>query len=143
MEGGCRCGACRYVIDIKSPPRTYCCHCLACQSWTGSAFSEQAPVPEDAFSVTGPLATYSYDTPSGATSTHSVCATCHSRLFNANARLPGWLIVRAGTFDESDAIAPVAHIWTGSKQPWVTLTEGVPTFVENAPPAEFEAILLR
>ncbi|MDQ2877903.1 MAG: GFA family protein [Pseudomonadota bacterium] len=141
MEGGCRCGAVRYTIAPDTRLRVYCCHCLACQSWTGSAFGQQAPVPEDAFAVTGPITTYTYQTPSGATSTHSVCGKCHSRVFNANARLPGWLLVRAGTFDTSDAIEPVAHIWISRKQPWIGIPAGIPIFEENASPEDFRAIL--
>lgn len=141
IAGGCRCGESRYTIALESLPKVYCCHCLDCQSWTGSAFSEQAVVAEDRLTVTGPVVTYSYETPSGATSTHRACATCHSRLFNANSRLPGWFIVRAGTMDNSNAIEPAMHIWTSSKQPWVTIPDASVEFAKNAPPERFKAAL--
>ena len=126
---------------MASLPPVYCCHCTACQSWTGSAFSQQIVVAESALAATGPIADYSYITPSGSTSHHRVCGDCHSRLWNTNERLPGFAIVRAGTLDASDTLTPVAHIWASRKQPWISLPEGVPTYAENAPPAEFAAIV--
>ncbi|WP_457832593.1 GFA family protein, partial [Staphylococcus aureus] len=54
ISGGCRCGATRYTLAVDVIPPVYCCHCLDCQSWSGSAFSEQAVVRTDALSITGP-----------------------------------------------------------------------------------------
>ena len=34
-------------------PPTYACHCPDCQTWSGSAFSQQTYLPEVALSVTG------------------------------------------------------------------------------------------
>jgi hypothetical protein len=38
--------------------------------------------------------------------------------------------VRVGTLDNPDALPPDVHIFTSSKQPWVVLPPGVPTFAE-------------
>jgi len=32
--------------------------------------------------------------------------------------------VRAGTLDDTSWLRPTRHIWTRSKQPWITLPEG-------------------
>jgi hypothetical protein len=142
LEGGCRCGACRYTLTVDAMPPVYCCHCHYCQSWSGSAFSQQAVAPVDALSATGPIVDYAYDTASGATSTHRFCSSCHSRLWNTNTRLPGYLVLRSGTLDTSDRLTPRLHIWTKRKQPWIAIADDIPTFEENAPAAEFAAILL-
>jgi hypothetical protein len=47
---------------------TYACHCLACQTWSGSAFSQQTLLPEAALAVTGPVVVYEFTSPSGRTS---------------------------------------------------------------------------
>lgn len=141
LAGGCRCGVVRYTVAVEAPPPVYCCHCGACQSWSGSAFTEQAPVRAEALTVEGRLATFTYRTASGATSTHSACAVCFSRVFNVNDRLPGWVLLRAGTLDTSDGLAPVGHIWVSRKQAWVELPAGLPAYPENAPPAEWLAML--
>ena len=134
--GGCRCGAVRYVLALEKLPRAYACHCLDCQTWSGSAFSQQTFVPETALTVTGPLVIYEFVTPSGTISTQRMCGTCHTRIFNSNSARPSVAVVRAGTLDRSDELDTVAHIWVKRKQPWLHLPEGVPTWPEGAPPAE-------
>ena len=142
ITGGCRCGATRYALGVEAMPPVYCCHCLDCQRWSGSAFSEQAVVREDAIALTGPIVDYSYDTRSGARSHQRICGVCHSRIFNSNTQRPGIALLRAGTLDASDTIVPRAHIWVKRKQPWVVLPDAVPSFPENAPLAEFARILM-
>ena len=136
IQGGCRCGAVRYTLALSALPATYACHCRDCQTWSGSAFSQQTFLPEAALNVTGPLLVYQLTTPSGRISTQRMCGTCHTRLYNSNSARPGLVIVRAGTLDRSDELDVVAHIWVKRKQPWLRLPEGVPTWPEAAPPAE-------
>jgi len=38
--------------------------------------------------------------------------------------------VRVGTLDNPDLLPPDVHIFTASKQPWVPIPEGSPTFAE-------------
>lgn len=139
MTGGCRCGAVRYTLAIAAMPPVYCCHCLDCQSWSGSAFSEQALVREDAVAVSGPVVDYRFLSPSGSESQQRLCGVCHARIYTTKAARPGIAVVSAGTLDASDTLAPLAHIWVKRKQPWVVIDEAVPSFAENAPDADFVA----
>ncbi len=142
--GGCRCGAVRYVLAAETMPPVYCCHCQLCQTWSGSAFSQQALIGDGAITVTqGQIAIYENVTASGGTSTQRVCGTCHTRLWNTNTARPGIAVVRAGTLDAAETLVPRAHIWTKRKQPWIVIAEEVPSWPENAPPAEFIAALGR
>ncbi|MBN8814627.1 MAG: GFA family protein [Sphingomonas sp.] len=143
IEGGCRCGATRYTIAADRIDAIYSCHCTDCQRWSGSAFSEQAVVPEGTISATGPLIEFTLTTPSGAQSRQRACGVCHTRLWNTNSSRPGIVTVRAGTLDHNRTLAPRAHIWVKSKQPWVVLTDDVPTFEETPSMAEFSAALTR
>lgn len=143
IEGGCKCGAVRYTLDVEAMPPIYCCHCLTCQSWSGSAFSEQAVVPEDAITISGPVVDFRLTNPSGAESHQRACGTCHSRIYNTNSARPGMAVVRAGTLDDSQTLVPKAHIWVKRKQPWIEIAEGIPVFDETPPPAEFFAALMR
>jgi hypothetical protein len=136
IQGGCRCGAVRYGLALDALPRTYACHCRDCQTWSGSAFSQQTFLPEASLSVTGPLAVYELTTPSGSVSMQRVCTVCHTRSYNSNSARPGVVIVRAGTLDRSDELDIAAHIWVKRKQPWLTLPEAVPAWSESAPAAE-------
>jgi len=143
FTGGCRCGATRYELAVDSLTAIYCCHCTDCQRWAGSAFSEQAVVPEGAIHATGPVVEFTIRNESGALSHQRACGTCHNRLWNTNSARPGIAVVRAGTLDHNRSIEPRLHIWVKSKQPWVTIADGVPCFEESAPVAEFAAILSR
>jgi hypothetical protein len=143
IQGGCRCGAVRYTLAADELPRTYTCHCRDCQTWTGSAFSQQSFLPEAALTVSGPLAVYVLTTPSGNVSTQRVCGTCHTRVYNTNTARPGLAILRAGTLDRSDELEVAAHIWTQRKQPWLKLPAGVLAWPETAPLAELLRALER
>ncbi len=140
IEGGCRCGAVRYRIDAPSLPKVYACHCHVCQRWSGSAFSLQALVAEAGLSITGPVITYEITT-EDRTSTQRLCGTCHARIYNSNTRRPGIAVVRAGTLDRSEELQCVAHIFTDYRQRWFALPDGVPSWPEAAPPAEFVALM--
>ena len=136
IEGGCRCGAVRYTLALDALPTTYTCHCLDCQTWSGSAFSQQTFVPEAALDVTGAVVVYEFTTPSGNTSTQRMCGVCHARIYNTNTARPNVAVVRAGTLDRSNELRVVAHIWVKRKQPWLTLPDAVPTWPESAPATE-------
>lgn len=140
ITGGCRCGAVRYELAIEAIPLAYACHCLQCQTWSGSAFSEQLLLREDQVSVGGPVVRYDLTT-EDRTSHQRMCGTCHTRLYNTNTRRPGIAVIRAGTLDDSHRIEVAAHIWVKRKQPWLALPEGAPAWPEGAPPAELAAAL--
>lgn len=68
----------------------------------------------------------------------SACAPCVIReCFNTNTARLGLAVIRAGTLDDSQMIDVVAHIWAKRKQPWLGIAEGVPTWLEAAPAADF------
>ena len=140
IEGGCRCGAVRYTLALDSLPPVYACHCHVCQRWSGSAFSLNAMVREDRLTVDGPVAVWEKVT-EDRTSMQRVCGTCHSRIYNTNTRRPGIAVVRAGTLDRSEELNCRAHIFTATRQRWVTIPDGVPRWDEAAEPGAFTAAL--
>lgn len=142
LQGGCRCGAVRYELAGEELPLTYACHCLDCQTWSGSAFALHAIVGEDALSVTGrPFRFRLPEDQETMPSEHVGCATCLTRIANRNDALPGMLVLRVGTLDRSKDVAPAAHIWTSRKQSWLTIDEKTPAFDVSPTPEEFAAAL--
>jgi len=141
IEGGCRCGAVRYTLGLDNLPPTYACHCTDCQTWSGSAFSQQAVVAESAIEASGPFVIYELTSPSGRVSRQRMCGVCHTRIFNTNSARPGIAVVRAGTLDRSNELIVTAHIWTRSKQPWLELPDGAPAWSETPPPEEMAKAL--
>ena len=106
-----------------------------------AAFSEVIYLPEAALAVTGDVTVYELTSPSGRISRQRICPVCHTRIFNTNSARPGFAVLRAGTFDDSDTLNVVAHIWAKRKQQWLVIADGVPTWPEAAPPADFMAAL--
>jgi hypothetical protein len=144
IEGGCRCGRVRYRAHLDALPNAYACHCLDCQTWTGSAFSTQVLLAEDQLTVTGEPALFELTSAAGQRiSRQRACPVCFTRLYNTNSARPGMAGIRAGTLDRSDELTLAAHIWTKRKMGGIDIPDGVPTWAEGAPPAEFMAALTR
>jgi hypothetical protein len=61
-----------------------------------------------------------------------VCPECGSWI--SGPPRDGVVRVRAGTLDDTRWLRPTRHIWTRSKQPWITFAEGDQIF-EAQPPA--------
>ncbi|MBA4040657.1 MAG: aldehyde-activating protein [Sphingobium sp.] len=121
LTGGCLCGAVRYTLRTGFRMQPYACHCTLCQSRTGSAFSEHMMFARQDLEITGELDKGDYVQPSGAGSAIWGCALCKTRIFSENNTRPGFGTLRCGTLDRSAELVPAAHIWVGSKQPWITL----------------------
>lgn len=142
IEGGCRCGRVRYSIARNDLPRVYACHCVDCQTWSGSAFSLQFILPEDQLEVTGEPGLFELTSPDGSrTSRQRACPVCFTRVYNTNTRRAGLAVVRAGTLDDSNKLAIVLHIWTRRKLAGIDIPDDLPAWPENAPPEEFAAAL--
>lgn len=141
VTGQCRCGACRYQIALDALPPVYACHCHICQRVSGSAFSVQALVQENALIVAGPLIVREVVT-EDRTSVQRFCGECLARVYNTNTSRPGVAVVRAGTLDRSEELVCRAHIFTAYKQHWVEIPDSIPSWPEAPLPAAFLAALM-
>jgi hypothetical protein len=113
QTGGCQCGKLRYEIT-EAPPLVYTCHCTDCQRLTSSAFSMGVVVAESALRLSGIEPRRLQRTAdSGRVNTRLGCPECGSWV--CGTPRGGLVRVRAGT------LRPTRHIWTRSKQPWITL----------------------
>jgi len=143
IEGGCRCGRVRYRARLEGLPRVYACHCLHCQTWSGSAFSLQFMLPESDLEVSGEPALFELTSPDGQrTSRQRACPVCFTRVYNTNTRRPGFAVVRAGTLDASDQLSIAAHIWTKRKLKGIDIPTDVPSWAEGAPPEQFVKLVM-
>jgi hypothetical protein len=142
VEGGCPCGRIRYRVAASKLPNVYACHCRDCQTWSGSAFSLQFIVPEGDLQVDGEPQLFELTSPDGArVSRQRACPTCFTRVYNTNSARAGLAVVRAGTLDRSDELRIVAHIWAKRKMAGIDIADGVASWPQGAPPADFTAAL--
>jgi hypothetical protein len=128
LEGGCSCGAVRYRLT-DAPMVTHCCHCSDCQRQTGSAFVINALIETDRIEMLA-AAPKMYPQPSPSGRGHDIyrCEACGTAMWSDYGKRPYLRFVRVGTLDEASAIAPDVHIFTQTKQPWVTLPADAPAY---------------
>ena len=137
LAGGCDCKGVRYRVT-RAPMIVHCCHCRWCQRETGASFALNAVVEADAVVLDGGTPDVVL-TPSASGKGQKIhrCPTCKVAVWS---NYPGAgdkvAFVRVGTLDEPDRLAPDVHIFTSTKQPWVTLPAGARAFAEFYNPKE-------
>jgi hypothetical protein len=120
FTGGCLCGKVRYSANAE-PIFTGVCHCRDCQKYGGSAFSVVVALPKAAFSVQGPLTTYSKPGDTGKMTERSFCPACGSPIAESAAVMPDAVMIGAGTLDDPSPVKPTMQIYCERTQPWVEL----------------------
>lgn len=131
-QGGCLCGAVRYVA--KWPPLAVAtCHCRNCQKQAGSALSVIAVLPRDGLAVTGELRTYEDGSAAGRPVFRRFCPRCGAPVITdtPTAEAQGIIFIKAGTLDDPADLKPTLHYWTNSAQRWVTFPEGAECLAEQ------------
>ncbi len=129
-EGGCACGAVRYALNA-APMFVHCCHCRDCQRQTGSAFVLNALIEADKVALlAGAPAPTRMPTDSGRPHDIWRCPACGTAVWSTYGGVEAIRFMRVGTLDEPNAVRPDVHIYTRSKQPWLTLPPAVPAFAE-------------
>jgi hypothetical protein len=128
LEGGCYCGAVRYVAEGK-PLMKGQCHCRECQYLTGGAPHLFLVMPLAGFGYTkgGPkrFARSDLETPV----TREFCGECGTQLATLRSDIPSMVILKVGTLDDPSLFgAPQVAIFTIDKQAFHHIPEGMPTF---------------
>ena len=138
LEGGCGCRQVRYQLLTK-PLFVHCCHCRWCQRESGSAFALNAMIEADQVRLlNGEPEVINTPTESGKGQNIARCPTCRVALWSTYAGAgPHIRFVRIGTLDMPDHLPPEIHIFTASKQPWVTLAPGIPAVAEYYSRSEY------
>lgn len=131
IEGGCDCGKVRYRM-LTTPLVVHCCHCRWCQRETGASFALNAMIEADRVINLGDEPNVIV-TPSnsGAGQRIARCLSCKIAVWSHYAG-SGHLtkFVRVGTLDNPDVLPPDVHIFTASKQAWVTLADSTPSYAK-------------
>ena len=128
QTGQCLCGSMQYEISAE-PIITAACHCKHCQRATGSAYSLNICVSESGFSIKGETLRYYADkSESGLPLKRFFCHQCDSPLYTQAEAMPGIMIVKAGTLDDTSKFSPATNIWCESKMEWLKQGIKAPEF---------------
>jgi hypothetical protein len=121
VEGGCLCGAVRYTFSGE-PFRQFVCHCRDCQRSGGSAFHVGLAAPRDGFRITrGELQTYESTSDSGRGIKRRFCACCGSGVLNEPAVWPDHVVIRVGTLDDPNVVAPKQELYASRRARWLSI----------------------
>ena len=127
LEGGCYCGALRYVAE-GDPMMKAQCHCRECQYITGGAPNLFIAMPAGGHSYTrGEPKGFSRSDLARAV-TREFCAVCGTHVATKVPNLP-MVVVKVGTLDDPGQFGgPDVAIYAMDKQPYHLIAEGLPTF---------------
>jgi hypothetical protein len=118
-EGGCLCGAVRYRVS-GDPISVAICHCVNCRLNSGSAFSVNAIFPAGTLSYQGTPAVYDDVGDTGNVVRRLFCGTCGTPIESRSVySVPGYVVVKAGTFDDPARFVPESEVYCASALPWV------------------------
>jgi hypothetical protein len=116
FEGGCLCGAVRFIATGQSKG-LYWCHCHSCRKHSGAPASVYVAFERAAYTVTkGEIA--KFDSTPGRTR-RGFCARCGSTLTCESARLATETHFPVGAFDDAARLVPTRHVFPEERLPWV------------------------
>jgi len=125
LEGGCLCGAIRYVLTGPSMLICQCC-CKDCQKATGTGHTTIIGIPKSQLEMTGEPVSYTNTGDTGGTVTRHFCRTCGGRLYTSGD-LPGDVVmVQAGSLDDPNAIDPERVIYFKDAPRWDRFDDTLP-----------------
>jgi hypothetical protein len=107
------------------------CHCRDCQYASGGGFAVISMFNGDGVRFHGKATAWTVRGESGGKVTRHFCPTCGTPVWSDVEGGPGWVAVKAATFDDPSWIKPGAQIWTDSEQPWANVPAGVQSFPRN------------
>jgi hypothetical protein len=120
LEGGCLCGAVRFVATGR-PKAVYWCHCESCRSHTGAPVAVFALYDLEAYTVTKGEIT-KFDSTPGKTR-RGFCARCGSTL-TCESAAPTETHFHIGAFDQPAQLVPSKkQYFPEERLPWLHLAE--------------------
>lgn len=120
LTGGCVCGQLRYDLT-GAPLLAYACHCHNCQKRSGSAYALTVVIRRADLRVMGVVDAQRAHDLSGRELEHSFCPRRRGRVWVHAIAAPDYASLRAGTFDDTSWIVPIAQAWVESALPWAVM----------------------
>jgi hypothetical protein len=127
IEGRCHCGSIAYEADVE-PTAAQICHCLDCQTLTGSAFRVTIPASPETFRLLrGQPRIYVKVADSGSRRGHAFCGDCGAPVFRLpTANSPNYSLRIGGVDQRAELGPPKRQIWTKRRLPWISAIGDIP-----------------
>ncbi|BEV11138.1 GFA family protein [Asticcacaulis sp. DW145] len=140
LSGGCQCGRIRYRLKAM-PVVFYLCHCTHCQKQSSSAYGESIRVRAADIEIEGQPKGFHVQAESGAQKVCEFCPDCGTRLFHGRRPEGETFNIKGGTLDDAAWLRPAGHIWTRSRQAFVTIGADELSFDKG--PATYQPLIER
>ncbi len=129
QEGGCLCGALRFVVTAPALDAGYC-HCRMCQKNSGAPVVAWATFPSTNFAWThGTPASYH----SSAPAQRQFCSRCGSYLVFLSTKSPHEVSVNTASFDHPEKFPPRKHIYAAARIGWFRTEDALPSYPDYGP----------
>jgi hypothetical protein len=113
------------VTTEGEPVRVSVCHCLACQSRTGSTYGAQARFSADLVQIEGEARVYTRTGESGSRIDFHFCPDCGATVYYRLEVVPDAIAIPVGGFADPSFPAPSFSVYEARRHAWVNLPEGV------------------
>ena len=132
-EGRCLCGQVSWQLDGPLELMSHC-HCSRCRKSHGTPFATYVAGPAGSYRLHGSEHVVQWESSPGFS--RCFCRNCGS-VVPSHAAFEGRVFVPAGNFAEDPGVRPIAHIFVGSKAPWLEIRDHLARF--DAYPEGFDA----
>ena len=126
-DGGCLCGAVRYLCQGK-PNWVAHCHCRSCRRACGSAMVTWAGFPAENYTIVQG-SPRSHESSKGVR--RRFCGDCGTPLTYESERFPGEVHVTVGSLDRPEDMPPRGHVFTEEQIPWLHIADQLPRFAKT------------
>jgi hypothetical protein len=122
-HASCSCGRLKLTAEGE-PIGVSLCHCLACQTRTGSTYAVQASYPSDSVSIEGKATEFVRVGDEGSQSHYFFCPNCGATVwYRINEEEV--IVVPVGAFRDPSFPAPTVSVYEERMHSWVGLPVGV------------------
>lgn len=127
IDGRCHCGRVTYEAVID-PSSVRICHCVDCQSLTGSAYRVTVRAAKEDITITaGSPKIYTRSGDNGLRRFQYFCDQCGSPLFTSGEGEDSAIWgIRWGSITQRKTLSPSSQIWRRSAADWVDNIKGLP-----------------
>jgi hypothetical protein len=131
LTGGCLCGAVRYTA-VSAPLAVRQCYCRTCQYISAGSPSVNMMMHAADVTFTGELREYVSTADSGNIMHRRFCPVCGTPVSNQAESRPQFIVMRVGTLDDPNAVAPSTAIWVSAAPRWACIDPAL-THVDKQP----------
>jgi len=127
VQGSCHCSRIAYEAEVD-PMAVQICHCLDCQTLTGSAFRVTVPASPATFHlVRGEPRNYIKVADSGSRRGHAFCGDCGTPVFRLPTDNSPNYSLRVGGLEQRALLGPPKRQgWVTRRLPWVASISDIP-----------------